>query len=373
MTGVFDQLIPLLIDAIPRSIAALRLSESICCLRVYYYDTHAPSAYLLLKPVTESFRNQLLASQGRSALFYLWGSGEPKGDGPQTILGDSDADRATAELFNRIYELLCDDENRHMPAYRQALHRVAQQLNARDWSQICPVTDDFVVVPADGSMHFVDELADIAGSIPSASLELLRSRGLLGPEGHWDRRPGFSYGEEEQAESARRVQEIEERVRAMPQPDQINYWIGQLDCLAGGTPCDMTRIGVNAHFPLDRLDEFGKDATVALLELAGKWADQPEWDSDDENAAQETPMARVMLYLLWKVKEMQHASPEMERLLQDFLRRSCQINEGRSLWGTLPFHSADCLHELFDRYPEPQMAGNNALENRAEFLSILLP
>jgi hypothetical protein len=370
---VFERLAARLIDAIPQSIAALRLAEPVCCLRVYYYDTHAPCAYLLLKPVEEAFRSKLLVEAGRSALFYLWASGEGKGDGPEAILGQAETDPETADLLQRVYQLLSEDEDRFMPPYRMALQRLSYQLNSNDWARICRVTEDFVVVPADGSQHFADELDDITNSIPPARLDLLRSRGLLGPDKQWDRRPGYSYAGDEPSETARTVEEIEERARAMSVPDRINYWIGQLDQMAAGEPCDMTKIEVNAHFPVDHAAEIGNDAVVPLLKLACRWADKPEWDSDDEEAANPTPMAEVILFLLWKVKEMGYADHQVEVLLREFLERSCQANAGRSLWGTLPVHCADCLHELFDRYPETEMAGNNALANRASFLRIPLP
>jgi hypothetical protein len=67
---------------------------------------------------------------------------------------------------------------------------------------------------------------------------------------------------------------------------------------------------------------------------------------------------------------MGHANLEIELLLRQFLARSCRINAGRALWGTLPVHCADTLHKLFDRYPQPAMADNNALVDAERFLLI---
>jgi hypothetical protein len=77
ITTLFEALTQRLVDVIPTTIAAMRLPDLICCLRVYYYDTHAPRAYLLLKPVTEAFRGQVLAEGGRSALYRLWDDFDP--------------------------------------------------------------------------------------------------------------------------------------------------------------------------------------------------------------------------------------------------------------------------------------------------------
>lgn len=50
---VFDELQPLLIEAIPRTIAALNVSRPIAVARIYYYDTHAPHCFLTLRVITE--------------------------------------------------------------------------------------------------------------------------------------------------------------------------------------------------------------------------------------------------------------------------------------------------------------------------------
>jgi hypothetical protein len=178
----FESLVPLLVDAIPRSIAALKTTKPLCSLRIYYYDTHAPCTYLLLKPVSAECRAMVLATKGESALYCFWGSGEGTGDGPDVNLsGPAPIQR----LFARVYGLLCEDESTYMGRFRGMLQRVARELNVNDWRPICPVTDDFVVVPADGSMHFGDDYEDIVQSVPAERVQLLRARGLLGPEDDW--------------------------------------------------------------------------------------------------------------------------------------------------------------------------------------------
>jgi hypothetical protein len=371
---VFERLEYRLIDAIPRAIAANGFNEPVCCMRVYYYDTHAPCTYLLLKPVSDAYRSKLLADAGKNALYYLWASGEAKGELQAVELSADYTDLETAGLLNNVYSLLCEDnDDSTMPKYRAVLQRVCRQLNCLSWDHVCQVTDDFVVVPADGSQYFADDSSDIVDSIPADRLELLRSRGLLGPGRAWDRRPGYSYGEEEQAKQERTLEAINDHANAMPVPDRIKFWIGILDLMAAGKDNEITRIGMNARVPLEYLAKIGNNVVAPLLKFACLWADEPEWDSDDEDAANKKPMADVIQYSLWKVKEMGYADRQVELLLREFLDRSCRVNEGRKLWGTLPVHCADCLHALFSRYPESEMEGNNALGNRAAFLRIPLP
>lgn len=365
----FEAIQPLLVDAIPRAIAALDMDDPLCIVRVYYYDTHAPCAYVDFRFVSAQARQRILDEKGKNGLFYLWGSGEEAGIRPSiTIPADClETEGQLSRLLAMIYALLGQNEDLYMRSYRAALQAVTRELNAKDWSEICPVSDDFVIVPADGSQHFANEHDDLVQGIPPERLELLRSRGFFGPEPHWDRRPGYDDGQE--AEGAREA-EIEQRALGMPAPDRVAYWIDQLDHLAAGDDCDVKRVGANARYPLDHLAQMGHQVVAPLLRFALRWADQPEWDVDDEEAAEALPMANVLLLLLWKVQEMGYADREIELLLREFLARSCRANAGRALWGTLPVHCADTLHKLFGRYPEPTMADNNALVDAERFLAI---
>jgi hypothetical protein len=190
---VFQSLVPKLVDAVPQAIASLKLTKPICCVRVEYYDTHAPCAYLTLRTISADLRAKFLEEKGRDALSHLWASCEQSGDGEVVLPGD---DEELTELFEGVYELLCDSEDENMPPYQQMLQRVARELNAKDWNTCCPVTDDFVIAPADGSQYFAgdEDYADIVNSIPSERIALLRSRSLFGPnEDDWERRPGFEY------------------------------------------------------------------------------------------------------------------------------------------------------------------------------------
>lgn len=58
------------------------------------------------------------------------------------------------------------------------VQRVAAKLNTLDWSTIAPVTDDFVVFPADGSHTVGDDFEDMQASVPAERLKLLKSRKL---------------------------------------------------------------------------------------------------------------------------------------------------------------------------------------------------
>jgi hypothetical protein len=194
MSTPFDKLAPLLVKAIPEAVASLKLKDPICCVRLYYYDTHAPCGYLSLLIQSKKYRDQLLAEKARDALSSLWGSSEQSRDACVDLPDEtpkSKSHKQLAKQFEQVYEILCEDEDEGMVEYREMVQSVARELNAMDWSKHCAVTDDFVVAAADGSQCFCDDYEDLVNSIPEERLELLRTRGLLGPGEDWEQRPGF--------------------------------------------------------------------------------------------------------------------------------------------------------------------------------------
>jgi hypothetical protein len=181
----FDKLVPLLVDAIPQAVASLKLTKPICIVRIYFYDTHAPCTYFSLRTVSVECRDQVLASKGEDAPYYIWGSGEDCGDGTVYLPPEqpsSKSDKQIAALFEQVYEFLSEDdhEEENIIEFRQFVREVAAKLNGIDWNPFCKVSDDFVVVPADGSMAFGGEdYLDLIESVPAERVELLRARGLL--------------------------------------------------------------------------------------------------------------------------------------------------------------------------------------------------
>lgn len=66
---VFQSLVAKLVDAIPQAIGSLKVTKPICCVRVEYYDTHAPCAYLTLRTISADLRAKFLEEEGRDASY----------------------------------------------------------------------------------------------------------------------------------------------------------------------------------------------------------------------------------------------------------------------------------------------------------------
>ncbi len=65
---------------------------------------------------------------------------------------------------------------------RKMTQRVAQKLNQIDWLPYCAVTDDFVVVPADGSHSFTADFEELTASVTPDRIKLLCQRQYLGSQ-----------------------------------------------------------------------------------------------------------------------------------------------------------------------------------------------
>lgn len=185
----FALLESMLVEAIPVVVQGLKLTKPIFCLRLYFYDTHAPEeGYgFRIRILTEPLRKGLQDKSPHvpNLVEDLWlpqsgaanGIANPK-DGlyEATIQGNEEITR----LFSEIYQRLCQSESENMPLLRQLARRVCKKLNAVKWDTYAPVTDDFVAFPADGSGFWGDEFEeDLIGSVPAERVKVLRKRGFL--------------------------------------------------------------------------------------------------------------------------------------------------------------------------------------------------
>ncbi len=87
-------------------------------------------------------------------------------------------------LYRTWHDWLCnhDGEDTGMEQLRKMVQRVSQRLNQMNWKLFLPVTDDFVVFPADGSHTFYDDIGDLLSSITPAQESMLRSRNMIREE-----------------------------------------------------------------------------------------------------------------------------------------------------------------------------------------------
>jgi hypothetical protein len=186
LDGPFRLLHPLLTAAIPMAVGQLKLPDPIFCIRLYYHDTNAPPEDYCtwVRVLTEPLRQQVLATKRPVDVpFYLWHpqSGNANGS-PGRDIGLFEADLRThqdiMQGYEEIYEMVDSDDG--MNRVRELLRQVSRTLNARDWSKVAKVTDDFVVFPADGSGYYGGNYAeDMEESISPQTLELLRQRQLF--------------------------------------------------------------------------------------------------------------------------------------------------------------------------------------------------
>ena len=168
----------LLVESIPSTVKAARVDEPVYSLRIWYNGTESEAdAIPWLMLVKESTRRDLVAKAGKRLPEEIWMADELTnvGQGFQIHLEDGEL---VAE-YGQWYEHLCDqDDDEALQPFREMIQRVAARLSQLDWTTIAPVTDDFVVFPADGSHTIGDDFEDLRASVPADRLKLLKSRKL---------------------------------------------------------------------------------------------------------------------------------------------------------------------------------------------------
>jgi hypothetical protein len=129
----------------------------------------------------------VLADKGKRAPHYLWCADEcEEGDGVIcATVTDATVSRLCRDWYRQLPKGSLPDDSALFPL-REAIQRVAATLNRLDWQPYAPVTDDFVVIPADGTHSFCADYAEMLSSIPPDRLDLLRSRLFLGTEEWWE-------------------------------------------------------------------------------------------------------------------------------------------------------------------------------------------
>ena len=182
----YSTLETLLKMAIPSAVKKLKLPAPAYCMCIYYFDTHAPredygfSVRVLTEPVRQRVARESPSPANLAEELWL----------PQAGVGNGNEDlyqvnlagnRELARLFGEVYDLLCDGEDDQMLHLRELARRTAKAMNGRKWESQLSVTDDFVVVPADGSGFFggFDFMEEFEAAVPVERIALLRQRGYL--------------------------------------------------------------------------------------------------------------------------------------------------------------------------------------------------
>ncbi|MEU8004495.1 hypothetical protein AB0B66_25335 [Catellatospora sp. NPDC049111] len=158
-----------LLTLIPDAVARLTIDGPAACVALGYFQSNALSFEVYA--ATPDERAALAAIDVLAA----WA---PEDFATSTHVDLDDA--ASVRLLRQELTLL-DADDRDAAAGseigRRLMCAVAARLNLRDWSDVLPVTDDFVVYPVD--LELVDLKRNLADCLPPDRLARLRERGLL--------------------------------------------------------------------------------------------------------------------------------------------------------------------------------------------------
>jgi len=176
-----------LTSQVPDLVQSFRIRSPAYCLFIWYQDLSVDEYAPVVGVTPVELRDACLAEKdlskiGGDALDAIWRPQQcitgpyPGGAYPTGFCKDVSAES------NECYSILCTDdtpadEGPALMPFRSALHQVARELNAFDWSGILPLTDDFVVLATDYIGYWIQE--DMLASIPEKQLQMLISRGLL--------------------------------------------------------------------------------------------------------------------------------------------------------------------------------------------------
>lgn len=185
--GALKRLEERLVAIIPAAVQQANLGEPVYCMRIWYNGTDSDSdAVPWLMLVKESTRQQLFLERGERAAEVIWLADELTlpGQAFEIFLEG----RGLEGPYTRWYRYLAavEDDEAIQPL-REMVQRVSRRLNELNWRERCPVTEDFVIFPADGSHTFWDDQGEMRSSVTTEQRERLMARKLLPPSIEPDR------------------------------------------------------------------------------------------------------------------------------------------------------------------------------------------
>ena len=154
--------------------------------------------------------------------------------------------------------------------------------------------------------------------------------------------------------------------RKLSKTMQIEYWIGQLDHVAAGKPCDASLIRYCEEFVLKEISKLGKTAIIPLLTWANTWADKPEFKPPETRKKGEDcsfPNQHALCSVFRALMEWGTKIPDAEPLIHQYIQTAIKVRRSDGHFGIVPFHAARLLHYNYDGYPEPEVerSGNQLL------------
>ena len=163
--------------------------------------------------------------------------------------------------------------------------------------------------------------------------------------------------------------ELYDQIQKLSHDDQIRYWISELNKLCMGKPSELAE---NFLFPddiiFDAIELLGDTAVLPLLQLCFRHSTKSEFDADrPKRNIDETPFGRMGWQIIRSVEKIGSTDPAVQKQLKRIIKRACDANAERKLWGLVPWHAARVLHMLFDDPPPKTNDRTNALINVQDY------
>ena len=167
----------LLFDDLSRWLRKVDVPNDLLVVRPYFYDSCAPECYLNCSFITRETALSTLRSTSKDRYCELWHCGQELGDN-WLVFPDSSIDDHSElkKLLAKCYEFICNDEN--IPEFAAALCRVSARINRS--SNLESIYPGFCgVVPADGTVCYMDDETAIRESLTESQIATLLADGFL--------------------------------------------------------------------------------------------------------------------------------------------------------------------------------------------------
>jgi hypothetical protein len=182
LSPMLRQFESILIETIPQTVKGLHLDEKAYCVGLVYSDD-----YYLLPPELavglDRQRQEWLKEERDGVERILWSVEDYELFDSGSEVGRYAEKRNQLRLRHKVLGKLGIDIAHHLRATgsvapaRQLLVALAKKLNKLEWSEIMPVTDDFIVLPLSTEGGY--DPAEIKECVPAARRRVLEKKGYI--------------------------------------------------------------------------------------------------------------------------------------------------------------------------------------------------
>lgn len=164
----------IVLKEVPNAVKEIKLDKEDKVCYISLLGTDYEPVLGLIQLGIESYRNEIIKEVGIENKYSIWNSGNMPVE-YQTVIKTDHSD--FAEKQDLLIKVFGDDWEDLWEASQALRFELAQEFNQYNWSEILPITDDFVVYSDWEAIDVIN--GDLERSIPKEKFNIIKDKQLI--------------------------------------------------------------------------------------------------------------------------------------------------------------------------------------------------